>query len=68
MAEKGRKKKHTAEEVLHLLELDREADIYPEESSSDDEDFLTQLNHDYGSDESESDYIPLERYVISVLL
>lgn len=51
-----------------MLELDSGANVYPEDTSSDDEDLCTQLNRNVGSSESDSDYIPLERYVISVLL
>lgn len=63
-----KKARLSTEEVLCMLELDSGANVYPEDSSSDDEDLSTQLNCNYGSGESDSDYIPSERYVVSVLL
>ncbi len=56
----GREKtRFYTEEVLRMLELDSEANVHPEDLSSDDEDLLTPLRHSYGSGESDSDYIPL---------
>lgn len=56
------------DDVLCMLEEDSGANIYPGDSSSVDKDLHTHLQRNYGSGESDPDYIPLERYVVCFVM